>query len=88
MKRSLNKVLVTLCSLLAVIDFCFAALRKFFEIQMKQIIILEYLAPSIQVCPRSSPNLSDCLKYAVENLRPLLRDGQIAPGFITEGEIV
>jgi len=43
------------------------------------------LPPQVKTCPKSSPNIVDCLKNAMEALKPYLKSGEIAPGFKIEG---
>ncbi|CRK99076.1 CLUMA_CG011971, isoform A [Clunio marinus] len=43
------------------------------------------LPPQIKVCEEKSPRLAECLKNSIESLRPLLKTGKIAPGFVIDG---
>jgi len=43
------------------------------------------LPPQVKTCQRNSPNIVECLKNAVEAIRPNLKNGEIAPGFKIEG---
>lgn len=77
---------------IAAFNLCFAELREFsgsfWELISFWRNLIFHLAPIIKICSQSSPNLSECLKNAVENIRPLLRDVNNAPGFLTEGKEV
>jgi len=42
------------------------------------------LPPNIKVCHRNSPKLAECFKSSMESLRPLLKQGKLAPGFNVE----
>lgn len=37
------------------------------------------------MCPKSSPNLSECVKNTIEQMRPLLKSGKLGNGLQTEG---
>lgn len=40
-----------------------------------------FLAPSLKICSRSSPNLAQCVKESIEFLRPRLKTGDFGNGF-------
>ncbi|CRK99074.1 CLUMA_CG011933, isoform A [Clunio marinus] len=45
------------------------------------LIALYTLPPSIKVCHRSSPNLVECVRNSIENIRPVLKTGDFGDGF-------
>lgn len=45
-----------------------------------------FSAPSFKTCPRNSPNVAECIKGAMEHLKPLLKSGKLAPGFVVDSK--
>lgn len=41
----------------------------------------------MKTCPKSSPNIVECLKNAIDAIKPYLKNGEIAPGFKIEGTL-